>query len=116
MVRQLGGAKAEDAWVTAVLRYADAQPSSAKRQAVINAQASAMLWAHPVVHARQQAMGMATFLLDPGRYDIAKALQSPMPSGGGLLAQGRSGELLRALASLPAGLLVLLGLIGGWPT
>lgn len=71
-----------------------------------------MLWAHPVVCVRQQAVGMATVLLDPGCYDIAKALQLLMPPGGGLLAQGRSGGLLRALASLPAGLLVLLGLIG----
>ena len=111
-MRQLEGARVEDVWVTAVLRHADAQPSFAERQAVINAQASAMLWAYPVVYARQQAVGMATFLLEPGRYDIAKALQLPMLPGGGLLAQGRSGGLLRALASLPAGLLVLLGLIG----
>jgi len=105
VVRQLEGAKVEDVWVTAVLRYADAQPSFAERQAV-------MLWPHPVVYARKQAVGMATVLLDPGRYDIVKALQRLMLPGGGSLAQGRSGGLLRALESLPAGLLVLLGLIG----
>ncbi len=112
VVRQLEGANAEKTWVTAVLRRADAQPSFAGRQAVLNAQASAVLWAHPVVYARQQALGMAALLLDPGRYDVAKILQLPAPPGGGLLAQSRSGGLWRALASLPLGLLALLALIG----
>lgn len=42
-----------------------------------------MLWAHPVVCVRQQVVGMATFLLDPGCYGIAKALQLLMLPGGG---------------------------------
>ena len=64
-----------------------------------------------MVYARQHAQGMATMFLDPGRFDISQFLGlAPLP-GGGLLAQTRTGGLLRALISLPLGMLSILGLV-----
>ncbi|MBD2721373.1 hypothetical protein [Hymenobacter armeniacus] len=111
VVRQVQGAEAEEKWVAGVLREANAQRDFASRQRVIQLRAKAVLWAHPVVYARQHALGMATFFVDPGRFDLSQFLQLAPPAGGGLLAQVRNGGLWRAIAGLPVGLLSWLGLI-----
>ena len=111
VVRQVEGPAAEETWVAGVLRTAGAAPTFAARQHVIQAQAGAVLWAHPVVYARQHLQGMVAMLLDPGRFDISQFLQLPPEPGGGLLARIRSGEGWRAVRQLPLGLLALLGLL-----
>ncbi|WP_035560975.1 hypothetical protein [Hymenobacter sp. IS2118] len=105
VIRQQTGPAAEDTWVKAVLRKANAQPTFAQRQQLIRKEAVAVLWAHPLLYARQQALGMGAFFLDPGRFDISQFLGLKPPVGGGLLAQVRDGGLLQALAKLPLGLL-----------
>ena len=111
VVRQVAGAAAEEKWVDDVLRQANAQPTFASRQAFIHAQATAVLWKHPVVYARQHLQGMAACLLDPGRFDVSQFLQVTPPAGGGLLTQSRASGLVQAIGRLPKGLLALLGLV-----
>ena len=111
VVRQVQGPAAEEKWVDAVLQEANAQPSFRARQLLIRARAGAMLWVHPMVYARQQMQGMAAFFLDPGRFDISQFLGLATPAGGGLLAQARAGNLLRAVTSLPLGLLGWLAVV-----
>lgn len=111
VVRQVEGPVAEARWVAGVLRKANVQPDFAARQRLIQAQASAVLWAHPGVYARQHLAGMAALLLDPGRFDLGQFLRLDPPEGGGLLAQARAGGLWQALMHLPLGLLGGLGLI-----
>ena len=111
VVRQLAGPGAETSWVAEVLRQADAQPTFAARQRLIQTRAVAVLRAHPFVYARQQVQGMAAFFLDPGRFELAQFLRLPPLPGGGLLAQSRAGNLLAALARLPLGQVALLGLL-----
>ncbi len=111
VVRQLEGPAAEEKWVDGVLNSANAQPNFRARQELIRARAGAVLWAHPVVYARQQAQGMAALVLDPGRFDISQLLGLAAPIGGGLLAQTRAGTLWQALAKLPLALLGILGVV-----
>jgi hypothetical protein len=111
VVRQLAGPTAETQWVAGVLRAANAQPSFALRQQLIQAQASAVLWAHPVVYARQHMLGMVAFFLDPGRFDVAQFFHIAPPTGGGLLDQLRANGIpgvLLALRSQPRGMLLVL--------
>ncbi len=112
VVRQLQGPQAEETWVAGVLREAQAQPTFTARQQLIQARAGAVLRAHPVVYARQHALGMGTLFLDPGRFDLSEFLGLAPLDGGGLLAQVRSGGLWQAIGRLPLGLLVVLGLLG----
>ena len=111
VVRQLAGPATEEKWVTQVLQEANAQPDFSARQRLIRARACAMLWAHPVMYARQQVQGMATFFLDPGRFDVSQFLGLAPPVGGGLLTQARAGKLLRAVMSLPLPLLGWLAVV-----
>ncbi len=111
VVRQAEGPAAEEKWVVSVLREADAKPDFAARQRVIWARAETMLWAHPVVYGWQHAQGMVILLLDPGRFDISQFLGVKTPAGGGMLAKVRAGGLLRAVRSLPLGLLSALCLV-----
>ncbi|UOQ97493.1 hypothetical protein MUN81_19935 [Hymenobacter sp. 5317J-9] len=83
VVRQVQGAEAEEIWVAGVLREANAQPNFALRQRVIQQRATAVLWAHPLVYARQHALGMVTFFVDPGRFDVSEFLQLAPLAGGG---------------------------------
>ncbi len=110
VVRQTQGLEAEELWVASILREVNAQPDFATRQHLIQARARAVLWAHPVVYARQHAQGMAIFFLDPGRFDLSEFLRLKVP-GSGLLAQARAGSLLRALGRLPLGLMTLLSMV-----
>ncbi len=109
VVRQIEGPVAEEHWVAAVLREADAQPDFATRQELIQARVRMMLWAHPVVYARQHLLGMAALFFDPGRFDVSQFLRLEVHAGNGLLVQARTGRLLQAVGRLPLGLLVLLG-------
>ena len=111
VVRQLEGPGAEERWVASVLRDANATPDFATRQHLIQARAQAVLWAHPLVYARQHVQGMATFFLDPGRFDISEFLRLEPPPGGGLLAQVRAGGLWRAVGRLPLRLLGMLAIV-----
>jgi hypothetical protein len=111
VVRQINGIEAEEKWVDDVLREANAQASFAARQQVIQARAKAMIWAHPVVYAQQHLLGMATFFLDPGRFDVSEFLGVAPPPGGGLLSQVRAGGLVRAIIKLPWGMLGWLGIV-----
>ena len=111
VMRQVRGAQAEEQWVAAVLRQADAQPTFAARQTVIRRSATAVLRANAGQYAVQHAVGMAAFFLDPGRFDISQFLRVAPPKGGGLLAQSRAGGLARALAQLPGALLGLLAFL-----
>ena len=113
VVRQAEGPAAEEKWVTSVLQEADAQPDFAARQRLIRTRAEAMLWAHPVMYAGQHAQGMVAMLLDPGRFDISQFGGIKPPADGGMLAQVRANGLLRAVRSLPLGLLSVLGLVLG---
>ncbi|MBD2769540.1 hypothetical protein IC235_16755 [Hymenobacter sp. BT664] len=108
VVRQVSGPAAEEKWVAAVLREANAQGNFAARQQVIQARAGALLWAHPWLYVRQHVQGMIALFLDPGRFDLSQFLGLASPAGGGFLAQTRSGGLLRALGSLPLGLMAVL--------
>ena len=112
VVRQVEGPAAEEAWVAGVLRAANAQKDFAARQRLIQTRAKAMVLAHPWVYAQQHVLGMAAFLLDPGRFDISEFLGLAPLAGGGLLAQVRAGAWGRAIGQLPlallAGLLVVL--------
>ena len=112
VVRQVEGPAAEEAWVADVLRAANVQKDFAARQRLIQTRAKAMVLAHPWVYARQHAVGMAAFFLDPGRFDISEFLGLAPLAGGGLLAQVRAGGWGRAIGQLPlallAGLLVVL--------
>ena len=112
VVRQLEGPQAEEVWVANVLREAQAQPSFAARQQLIQARAGAVLRTHPLVYARQHALGMITFFLDPGRFDVSEFMGLPPLAEGGFLAQARSGGLWQAIRRLPLGLVALLGLLG----
>lgn len=111
VVRQKLGPEAEDAWVAAVLREADTQPTFAARQKVISARSMATLAEQPVVYARQHLAGMGAFFLDPGRFDVSQFFQLATPANGGLLSQVRSHGVMHALRSLPLGMLAWLGLI-----
>lgn len=111
VVQYIEGPAAEEKWVMSVLQEADAQPDFAVRQRLIQTRAGAMLWAHPVVYAGQHTQGMVAIFLDPGRFDISQFGGVKPPTGGGMLAQVRAGGLLRAVRSLPLGLLVVLGLV-----
>jgi hypothetical protein len=111
VVRQLDGPQAEESWVAGVLREAALQPDFATRQRLIQTRASAVLWAHPLVYAKQHLLGMVAFFLDPGRFDISEFLNlDPLP-GGGFLAQARSRGLWTAIQRLPLGLMSGLGLV-----
>lgn len=117
VVRHLQGAAAEEKWVDAVLQVANAQPDFKKRQELIRVRAGEMLWAHPGVYMVQQMQGMGAFFMDPGRFDISQFAGLPSPTGGGLLAQMRSGTLLRGMAGLPLALLGWLAVVllaNGW--
>lgn len=111
VVRQTRGAQAEEAWVMGVLREADGQPTFAARQKLIETKSVAILIAHPFVYATQHLVGMGTFFLDPGRFDISQFFHVTAPVGGGLLNQIRSRGLVQALGSLPLDMLGLLGVI-----
>lgn len=111
LIRQQKGIAAEEAWVTDVLREADTQPNFAARQRVIQRRAGRMLSAYPLLYARQHAQGMATFFLDPGRFDVSQFWGLAPPLGGGLQAQVRTSGLLRAVGRMPLGLLALLGTV-----
>ena len=111
VVRQVAGPAVEEKWVDAVLLAANAQPDFKARQQLIRSRASAVLWAQPVVYARQQAQGMAALLLDPGRFDISQFLGLAPPSGGGFLVQVRAGTLWQAVGRLPLALLGWLGVV-----
>ena len=111
VMRQVAGPAAAETWVAAVLSEASVQPDFAARQQLIQRRASRVLWAHPLVYARQHAQGMVTLFLDPGRFDISHLAGLAEPRGGGLLAQVRAGGLLRALGHLPASLLTVLALV-----
>jgi hypothetical protein len=109
VVRQTEGPAAEEAWVAAVLRRANAQPTFAARQHVIQAEAMAVLRQHPLLYAVQHALGMATLLLDPGRFDLSSFLGQGASAG--LLSQLRSGGLQGVglvLSQQPLGLLLAL--------
>ncbi|MCC3151452.1 hypothetical protein Q3A66_02740 [Hymenobacter sp. BT770] len=109
VVRQTEGPAAEEKWVASVLREANSQPDFAARQHVIQSRAGAVLWAHPVVYARQHLQGMAALFLDPGRFDVAQFLRLEPSNGAGLLAQAQTGGLWQALGRLPLAMLSLLG-------
>lgn len=111
VVRQIEGPVAEEQWVASVLHQANAQPTFAARQQVIQARAGAVLWAHPVVYGRQHLQGMATLFLDPSRFDISQFIGMAPPVGGGLLAQARADGLWNALVRLPWGMLGMLSLV-----
>ncbi|GAB3656574.1 hypothetical protein GCM10027594_29050 [Hymenobacter agri] len=108
VVRQVAGTAAEEAWVAAVLRRANAQRSFASRQQVIQREAGAVLRKYPLVYARQHVLGMGAFFLDPGRFDVSEFLGAAPLAGGGLLAQARAGKLWQAIGQLPWGMLSLL--------
>jgi hypothetical protein len=113
VVRQTAGPAAEEAWVAAVLRRANAQPTFAARQHVIQAEARAVLWRHPLRYAAQHALGMATLLLDPGRFDLSSF--TGQNASAGLLSQLRSGGLRGmglVLSQQPLGLLLALVGVG----
>ncbi|HET9503224.1 MAG TPA: hypothetical protein VFO93_06765 [Hymenobacter sp.] len=112
VVRQTQGPAAEDAWVAAVLRRANAQPTFAARQRVIQSEAGAVLRQHPVRYAGQHALGMATLLLDPGRFDLSNFLGATATPG--LLGELRGGGLAgvgAALGRQPLALLLALALV-----
>lgn len=111
VVRQVAGAEAEERWVGSVLQAANEAPTFAARQRLVGARAAGVLWAHPVVYARQHLQGMAAFFLDPGRFDLSEFLGMPPLARGGLLAQARAGGLLRAVMHLPVGLLAWLAVV-----
>ncbi|GAA3978090.1 hypothetical protein [Hymenobacter antarcticus] len=111
VVRQIEGPAVEEEWVANVLHEAAAQPDFAARQQLIQQRAGAILWAHPIVYARQHAQGMLTLFLDPGRFDVSHLAGLAEPKGGGLLAQARAGGLWRAVSRLPLGLLAVLGMV-----
>ena len=111
VVRQVSGPAAEEKWVVAVLHEANAQATFAARQQIIQAQAGAVLRAHPWTYARQHVQGMITLLLDPGRFDLSEFLNLGPSAGGGLLAQTRSVGLLRALESLPLTMMGVLAMV-----
>ncbi|MBO2011759.1 hypothetical protein [Hymenobacter negativus] len=111
VVRQLNGPEAEEAWVAGVLREAHRQPDFAARQQLIQQRAGAVLRAHSIVYAKQHILGMVTFFLDPGRFDLSEFMNLAPLAGGGLLAQVRTGGLWAAVQRLPWGLLVGLGAV-----
>jgi hypothetical protein len=111
VVRQTRGAEGEEQWVAEVLREANAQPDFAGRQQLIRSRAGAVIWAHPVVYARQHLQGMLALFLDPGRFDISQVLGTKNPASEGFLAQARAGGLVRAVRNLPLGMLAWLGVV-----
>lgn len=111
VLRQIAGPEVEEQWAKKVLERANDMPDFATRQHFIQAQAGAMLTAHPVLYARQHIQGMVALFLDPGRFDLSHLLGWPPPAGGGLLTQARQGRLWQAITSLPWGQLGLLGVI-----
>ena len=114
VVRQTQGPASEDAWLDAVLRQADAQPTFAARQYTVQAAAAAVLQQHPWRYAGQHIAGMATLFLDPGRYDFSTFWG--LPDHVGLLSQLRSGGwpgIWGGLRQQPLGLLLVLGLVAG---
>jgi len=111
VLRQAQGPAAEAAWVARTLRAANAQPTFAARQRVVQAAAAAVLRRYPVRYAGQHALGMVTFFLDPGRFDSSVFLGQTAAPGllGRLRGQGLGG-LWRGLAQQPPLLLALLAL------
>lgn len=111
-VRQVRGPAAEEAWVAAVLRRANAQPTFAARQHVIQQAAMAVLRQHPVRYAGQHALGMGTLLLDPGRFDLRTFWGDDTAPG--LLGELRGGGLAglgAALRRQPLALLLALAVV-----
>lgn len=111
VVRQVEGQAAEEAWVAAVLRDANAQSRFADRQQLIQTRAEAELLVHPWVYSWQHLLGMAAFFLDPGRFDISEFWGLAPLTSGGLLTQVRAGGLWQAIRQLPLGLLSVLLLV-----
>lgn len=109
VLRQAEGPAAEAAWVARTLRVANAQPSFAARQHTMRAAAAAVLWRYPLRYAGQHGLGMAAFLLDPGRFDASVFLAQAQAAG--LLSYLRSEGVAgvgKALLRQPTGLLLLL--------
>ena len=112
-LRQARGPAAEAAWVAAVLRRANAQPTFAARQHVIQQQATAVLRQYPARYAGQHALGMATLLLDPGRFDLS-AFWGADEAAPGLLGELRGGGVAglgAALRRQPLALLLALAAV-----
>jgi len=111
-IRQASGPAAEEAWVAAVLRRANAQPTFAARQHIIQQAAATVLRQHPVHYAKQHALGIGTLLLDPGRFDLSTFWGSAAAPG--LLGELRGGGLAGlglALGRQPLGLLLALSVV-----
>ena len=110
VLRQAEGPAAEDAWLAGALRRANAQPTFASRQRTIEAAAGAVLRRYPLRYAGQHLLGMGTFLLDPGRFDLGVFLGQNHFAG--LLDQLRGRGLAGVVAALirqpPAWLAALL--------
>ena len=109
VLRQAQGPAAEEAWVAHTLRQANAQPTFAARQHVIQAEAAAVLRRYPLRYAGQHLLGMAALFLDPGRFDSSVFLGQSQAAGllGELRSHGLAG-MAGVLARQPLGLLALL--------
>ena len=111
VLRQAQGPAAEAAWIDHTLRVADAQPTFAARQAVLEAAAGAVLRQYPLRYAAQHLAGMGTLLLDPGRFDVSVFMGSNQSVGllAALRSQGLAG-VVRGLAQQPLLLLCVLSI------
>ncbi|MDJ0365689.1 hypothetical protein QMK33_11045 [Hymenobacter sp. H14-R3] len=114
VLRQAQGPAAEEAWVAQTLRVANAQPSFGARQASIETAAVAMLRRYPLRYAGQHLLGMITFFIDPGRFDMSVFWGKNQSAGllAALRGQGVAG-VVRGLAgqSMPLVTLLLITLL-----
>lgn len=109
VLRQAQGPAAEEAWVAQTLRVANAQPTFAARQGAIETAAATVLRQYPLRYAGQHLLGMGTFLLDPGRFDISVFWGKNQSAGllAALRSQGLAG-LVRGVAQQSVLLIALL--------
>ncbi|RSK32361.1 hypothetical protein [Hymenobacter metallilatus] len=114
VLQAAAGPQQAEKFVRASLTAASRQPGFAAQQEYIRRQSMRALLAHPVTCLGQQARGMLTFFLDPGRFDLVHFLRLPQTASSGLLQllnQRSYRAAAQYLGQLPWGVLSALGLL-----
>ncbi|MFD2784819.1 hypothetical protein [Hymenobacter rubripertinctus] len=107
------GPEAAEQFVRRTLATADSLPTFRAQQRYVQQAGGQALLRHPFAYAAQHLRGMATFLLDPGRFDLVHFLGRGQTNGPGLLHlfnQRSPVAVLSYLGQLPLLLLAVMGL------
>ena len=107
------GPAAAEQFVRTTLATADSLPTFRAQQRYVRQVALRALLRHPFAYAGQHLRGTATFLLDPGRFDVVQFCGLNNAQGPGFLRlfnQRKGPAVLAYLRQLPLGLLAAMGM------